>query len=105
MAGTRQPDVLRLLAARSTCRAPIELKAVWRDIGSGYKFERFDSFKLRNAGDKPLSNAVVEIIAENNWGEKAQHYLFFKEWPAGVFQRAIPHPRWEKRVLPYVTDL
>ena len=93
-------------SAGSEAKSPIvELTAIWRKHGSKPVSERLDSFHLQNISGAPLSNAVVEIIAENEWGEQIAHYCYVKDWPAGAGFRALPHPRWERRQLVYTNSM
>jgi hypothetical protein len=40
------------------------------------KFKRLDDLMLENACGRDRTRVVVEMIAENEWGEKAFHYFF-----------------------------
>ncbi|MEI7686402.1 MAG: hypothetical protein WCL32_15390 [Planctomycetota bacterium] len=93
------------VAGPKAARPAVELTGAWKPIGGGEKFDRFSAFKLRNSFDQTLTNAAVEVIAENEWGDRVRQYYFFKTWPAGATNICVAHPRWEKRVLPYVREL
>ena len=83
----------------------VEVSGTWRKMSSGEAFTRLDDFLLRNSSEQNLTHVVVEVVAENEWGEKANHYYFFTEMLAGESFRLVPHPRWEKRRLDFVNTI
>jgi hypothetical protein len=47
----------------------------------------------------------LELIAENEWGEKAAHYYYFNQFDVADFVNLVPHLRWENRRLDFTNTI
>jgi hypothetical protein len=72
---------------------------------SGRGLKRLSVFGLQNVSDQELTHAVVELVAENEWGEKAAHYSYLPYLDIGETASLRPHPRWDRRLLDYSTTI
>jgi hypothetical protein len=63
------------------------------------------NFSLKNVARKDLTHVTIEVIAENQWGEKAAHYYFVPQIDAGERVALSPTPRWDKRRLDFANTL
>ena len=73
--------------------------------GPGARFTRLTEFRLKNVAGQELTHAVVSLVAENEWGEKATHYYYFGRLDVAEVVRCVPHPRWERRRLPFTNSV
>jgi hypothetical protein len=64
-----------------------------------------DHIGLRSAAPKKMTHVVVELIAENEWGDSAAHYYYFNQLLPREYLRLVPHPRWQKRRLPFTNTI
>jgi hypothetical protein len=84
----------------------VAVEGAWRARSLGRdRFQRLDHFGLRNVSGQDLTHAVVEVVAENPWGEKAAHYYYFQQLDVAEVARLVPHPRWDKRRLDFTNTL
>jgi hypothetical protein len=67
----------------------------------GSQFTSLREFMLKNVCGRELTHAAIELIAENEWGEKIAQYYFFHKLDVAEAARLVPHPRWLKRRLPF----
>ena len=63
--------------------------------------KRLGVFGLQNVSDYELTHAVVELAAENEWGDKATHYCYLPHLDVGEMVSVLPHPRLDQRLLDY----
>jgi hypothetical protein len=68
-------------------------------------FQRLSLFYVKNASGQDLTHVVMELVAENEWGEKAAHYCYFDQLEVGDFVSIVPHFRWEKRRLDFMNTI
>jgi len=98
-----------LLPLVRRCAGPVgERPLVKVDAGWGkpfmhaeYRSTRLLSFRLNNVAHDDLTHVVVELIAENEWGDKAAHYYYFDQLEGAEFVWLEPDPRWVKRRLAF----
>ncbi|MEO6809562.1 MAG: DUF4339 domain-containing protein [Isosphaeraceae bacterium] len=69
------------------------------------RFKGLKEFRLKNMSGQDLTHAVVELIAENEWGDKAAQYYYFSQFDVAEVARLVPHPRWERRRLPFTNTV
>ena len=84
----------------------VEVEGVWKPQTPSLDrpkvaFTRLGEFRLRNVSGQDLTHAVVELVAENEWGDRAAQYYHFDRFEVAEVARLIPQPRWERRRLPY----
>lgn len=72
---------------------------------SGRGFKRLGAFGLQNVSDQELTHAVVELVAENEWGERAVHFCYLPYLDIGETASLRPHPRWDRHLLDYCTTI
>jgi hypothetical protein len=102
-----------LLPLAKRCGGPpsteplVTIESDWKPLSAqaGKNFTRLKEFLLKNVSGQDLTHAVVEVIAENEWGEKAAHYYYFDRLDVSEVVRLLPHPRWEKRRLPFTNTI
>jgi hypothetical protein len=101
-----------LLPLARRCAGPVgnkpfaKVDAGWTDLGTSKgKLKILSAFRFQNVSGQDLSHVVVELIAENEWGEKASHYYYIDRLDIGDYVWLAPHPRWEKRRLPFTRKL
>ena len=97
-----------LLPLAKKCGGPpataplLDVSGDWKvQLASRERFMRLNEFHLKNVAGKELTSVTVELLVENEWGDKAAQYYFFDRVEAAETVRLTPHPRWAKRVLPY----
>jgi hypothetical protein len=83
----------------------LAVEGTWRARSAKDRFQRLDRFALRNVSGQKLTNGVVELIAENEWGEKAAHYCCPGPLKDGEVVQLVPHPRWDKRRLDFTNSM
>lgn len=100
----------RLLPLAKKCAGPaatkplVNIEGNWKanafaaDRGKSVKLT---DFQLRNVAGRELTNVAVEMVVENEWGDRAEQYYFFDRLETAEGLRLTPHPRWEKRRLPF----
>jgi hypothetical protein len=86
-------------------RQLVDVSGVWRAKGGSERFYRLDHFTIRNVSNQTLNHVAVEVIAQNQWGEKATHYYFFPTLAVGESFRLLAHPRWNKRRLDFTNSI
>ena len=103
---TRLLPLARHCAGPATDKPLVEVEAGWRDKRDKQaSFKRLDAFLLHNVSGQDLTGVVVELIAENEWGEKAAQYYYLPRLEMGDSARLMPHPRWEKRRLDFTNTI
>ena len=80
----------------------VNVQGVW---SSKENFQRLYQFQLLNVSGQDLTHVVLELIAENEWGEKAAHYYYFDLLDVADYVYLVPHPRWEKRRLDFTNTI
>jgi hypothetical protein len=60
---------------------------------------------LKNVAGTELTHAVIEVLAENQWGEKSAQYYYVPQLDLGEVVGLLPHFRWQKRRLVYSPTL
>jgi pSer/pThr/pTyr-binding forkhead associated (FHA) protein len=85
----------------------VEIDGTWNIASNAGKdrFQRLDNFRLRNVAAQDLTHVVVRVLAENEWGERAAHFYYFPQLEVGEVDLLLPHPRWDKRRLPFTNSL
>jgi GYF domain 2 len=99
-----------LLPLARRCGGPVSGKPLVNVQGawawsSKRDFQRLKLFQLLNVSGQDLTHVVLELIAENEWGEKAAHYYYFDLFDVGDYVYLAPHPRWEKRRLDFTNTI
>jgi hypothetical protein len=79
----------------------LSVDAIWRQRSSRDRFQRLAQFLLRNISGQELTHVVVEVTAENPWGERASHYCYIPQLDLAEMVWVLPHPRWDKRRLDF----
>jgi hypothetical protein len=69
------------------------------------QFNQLKDFQLKNVSGQDLTHVAVEMIADNEWGEKVAQYYYFPRLDVAEVARLVPHPRWEKRRLPFTNTI
>lgn len=67
----------------------------------GKRLNKLKYFRVKNVSGQDLTHVVVELVAENEWGDKAAHYYYFPQLDVVEVARLVPHPRWDRRRLVY----
>jgi len=62
-------------------------------------------FLLRNAAGRDLTNVTVQLLIENEWGDRAEQYYFFDRLETAEVFRLTPHPRWDRRRIPFTNTV
>jgi hypothetical protein len=84
----------------------VTVEGNWKLRTSGRdRFQRLSAFRLRNVSGQDLTHAVVEVIAENQWGEKAAHYFYFHQLDGALDAPLPAHPRWENGRLEFTNTI
>lgn len=83
----------------------VELEAVWRPKGGIEQFSVLTTYAIRNTSKERLNRVVVELLAENQWGEKAGQYYAIRTLAPGEVYYLRPHFRWERRRLDFTNSI
>jgi hypothetical protein len=101
-----------LLPLARRCGGPVsekplvQVEGAWKPrMFKQDRFMRLDDFRLRNVAGQDLTHAVVELIAENQWGEKAAHYYYLDRLEVAEVAKLVVHPRWDKRRLDFTNTI
>jgi hypothetical protein len=100
-----------LLPLAKRCGGPVASKPLavvegaWRKYTGDESYLFLDNYNFRNVSGTELTHAVVEIIAENQWGEKSAQYYYLPELEIGEVALLMPHFRWKKRRLDFSMKL
>ncbi|MFO0797619.1 MAG: hypothetical protein U0804_09075 [Gemmataceae bacterium] len=93
---------LAKLTAGPAAGAPlVTVEGGWQTGGTR---GRLNHYGLR-AADRDLTRAVVELVAENPWGERATHYYYLPELRAGTRLMLAPHPRWRRNRIEFTNTV
>jgi len=96
-----------LLPLAKKCGGPatnkplVAIEGGWRKFVGNESYFRLDNYNFHNVSSSSLTHAVVEIVAENQWGEKSAQYYYLPELEIGEVALLMPHFRWKKRRLDY----
>jgi uncharacterized protein DUF4339 len=100
-----------LLPLARRCGGPAAAKplvsvgAAWGPTKSKSDYQRLHLYELQNVSGQSLTHVVVELIAENEWGEKSAQYYYFDQLKGREFMRLQPHMRWERRRLDFTNTV
>jgi hypothetical protein len=83
----------------------VRIDAVWRTAAIKERTQRLSYFSLQNIAKQDLTHAVVQVVAENPWGEIADHYYYFPTLETAESVLLVPNPRWEERRLNFTNYL
>src|SRR5262249_13151329 len=111
----RQADLWQtwLLPLAKQCGGPpspvqlVDVEGDWNQwvTKDDLRFNRLNEFRLKNVSGQDLSHAGVELVAENEWGDKAVHYYYLGRLDVEEVVRLVPHPRWDRRRLPFTNTI
>ena len=96
-----------LLPLAKRCGGPpakeplVTIEGDWKIFSTSPRFTALDAFRLKNVSGQDLTHVAVQVLAENEWGDKAAQYYYFDRVDVEEAARLVPHPRWEKRRLPF----
>jgi hypothetical protein len=96
-----------LLPLAKKCGGPATNKPLaaieggWRKSLGNDSYLRLDNYNFHNVSGTNLTHATIEIVAENQWGEKSAQYYYLPELEVGEVALLMPHFRWKKRGLDY----
>jgi len=84
----------------------VEISGDWKKVVAGkIRFEHLNVFHVHNVAGRDLTNVVVALLAENEWGEQAAHYYYIPQLDRADVDFLMPHERWKKRRLPFTNSL
>ncbi|MBI3860651.1 MAG: hypothetical protein HY290_02010 [Planctomycetia bacterium] len=102
-------NVLLTLAMRcggpAAAKPVVEVEGVWNVRSSSDKFQKLNNFKVENVSGQDLTHAVIELVARNEWGEKAAHYVYLPKLEVAEAVRLVPHFRWNRRRLDFTNTM
>ena len=89
----------------AAARPLVNVDAVWGPTRMQSDYQRLHGYALINVSGQDLTHMVVELISENEWGQKGAEYYYFDLLKAGDFMRLVPHLRWERRRLDFANTV
>ncbi len=83
----------------------VNVHGVWSRWTFKHDFQRLGMFQMQNLSGQDLTHVVLELIAENEWGDKAAHYYYFNQFDVADWVNLVPHLRWVKRRLDFTNTI